>query len=255
MYDAALGLWHSMDPLAEKYHDISPYAYCGDNPINAFDIDGKDWFRNDQTGATFWTSQNDKTINYNNQSYRNIGENYSSYNDGIRTDYHQNEITDVTEVSKAYNVEGGEYIPHEFTTDDGTKVSVSFKYMSASGGNGDKALSKDAVGLLISGINEANNAGANISSIDVSTTTTGKHSPTSNHYAKNGGRAIDIDMINGVPVKNNKSHENVNSIQNAMKDDVRLRENYGPNIQEKNGKRHPVSGHDNHIHISAQKIR
>lgn len=41
MYDAALGMWHSMDPLAEKYHDISPYAYCGDNPIKAFDPDRK----------------------------------------------------------------------------------------------------------------------------------------------------------------------------------------------------------------------
>ena len=35
-YDAALGRWTTMDPLAEKYYDISPYAYCGNNPINYF---------------------------------------------------------------------------------------------------------------------------------------------------------------------------------------------------------------------------
>ena len=30
-----------MDPLCEKYYDISPYAYCGGNPINKIDPDGR----------------------------------------------------------------------------------------------------------------------------------------------------------------------------------------------------------------------
>ncbi len=29
-----------MDPLAEKYPSWSPYAYCGNNPINYIDPDG-----------------------------------------------------------------------------------------------------------------------------------------------------------------------------------------------------------------------
>lgn len=32
-YDAALGRWHAVDPMAEKYYGISPYAYCLSNPI------------------------------------------------------------------------------------------------------------------------------------------------------------------------------------------------------------------------------
>ncbi len=32
----------TMDPLAEKYYDISPYAYGGNNPVNAVDPDGRD---------------------------------------------------------------------------------------------------------------------------------------------------------------------------------------------------------------------
>lgn len=33
--------WLSVDPLADKYPNISPYAYCGWNPINAIDSDGR----------------------------------------------------------------------------------------------------------------------------------------------------------------------------------------------------------------------
>lgn len=40
-YDPVLARWHAVDPLAEKYPDISPYVYCLNNPVNAIDPDGK----------------------------------------------------------------------------------------------------------------------------------------------------------------------------------------------------------------------
>lgn len=44
-YDPVLARWHAVDPLAEKYPDISPYVYCLNNPVNAIDPDGKRvWF-------------------------------------------------------------------------------------------------------------------------------------------------------------------------------------------------------------------
>ncbi len=33
----------TLDPLAEKYYSISPYAYCAGNPVNRIDPDGMDW--------------------------------------------------------------------------------------------------------------------------------------------------------------------------------------------------------------------
>ena len=41
-YDAALGRFTTMDPLAEKYYSISPYAYCANNPLIYIDPTGMD---------------------------------------------------------------------------------------------------------------------------------------------------------------------------------------------------------------------
>lgn len=34
----------TIDPLAEKYYSISPYAWCGNNPVKYVDPDGMDWY-------------------------------------------------------------------------------------------------------------------------------------------------------------------------------------------------------------------
>jgi RHS repeat-associated protein len=32
LYDPVLARWTTQDLMAEKYYNVSPYAYCGDNP-------------------------------------------------------------------------------------------------------------------------------------------------------------------------------------------------------------------------------
>ena len=39
-----IGRFTTIDPMAEKYYSVSPYAYCANNPINAIDVDGNDIF-------------------------------------------------------------------------------------------------------------------------------------------------------------------------------------------------------------------
>ena len=38
------GMFLSHDPLSGNFSDISPYMYCGGDPINRVDFNGKDWF-------------------------------------------------------------------------------------------------------------------------------------------------------------------------------------------------------------------
>lgn len=41
-YNSKLGLWNSVDPLADKYPSISPYTYCANNPLKHIDTDGRE---------------------------------------------------------------------------------------------------------------------------------------------------------------------------------------------------------------------
>ncbi|KXB46402.1 RHS repeat-associated core domain protein [Bacteroidales bacterium KA00344] len=50
-YDAALGRWMCVDPLTEKYYDVSPYAYIENNPVNAIELDGRDNYKLNRDGS------------------------------------------------------------------------------------------------------------------------------------------------------------------------------------------------------------
>ena len=41
LYDPAAAFWTSPDPLYEKHYNISPYAFCNNNPVTFIDPDGR----------------------------------------------------------------------------------------------------------------------------------------------------------------------------------------------------------------------
>lgn len=60
-YYSAVMSFDQMDPMAEDYYDISPYAYCMNNPVKYIDPDGmdprnfKDWVK---FGGNLWKAIN-----------------------------------------------------------------------------------------------------------------------------------------------------------------------------------------------------
>ena len=42
-YDPLTARWLSPDPLADKYTSLTQYNYCGGDPVNRIDLNGKDW--------------------------------------------------------------------------------------------------------------------------------------------------------------------------------------------------------------------
>jgi RHS repeat-associated protein len=65
MYDNRLGRWLSVDPLARKYSEFSPYCFVANNPINLMDLNGRDivptilyhYEANSSYGIPYWPSQ------------------------------------------------------------------------------------------------------------------------------------------------------------------------------------------------------
>ena len=41
-YNSDLSIWLSVDPMSDKYPGVSPYTYCGNNPVVLKDPNGED---------------------------------------------------------------------------------------------------------------------------------------------------------------------------------------------------------------------
>ena len=57
MYDAAIGRWHVVDPMAEKYYGLSTYTYGKNNPLKYIDPNG-------QEVDDFYFTQSGELVNY-----------------------------------------------------------------------------------------------------------------------------------------------------------------------------------------------
>ena len=49
-YHPTLSIWLSVDPMADKYPGVSPYTYCGNNPVRLVDPDGRKIAPGNQAG-------------------------------------------------------------------------------------------------------------------------------------------------------------------------------------------------------------
>ena len=112
-YDAAIGRWETIDPLAEKYYSISPYVYCANNPIIRVDKDGRDW---------------DAVINHDQRTIT-IEADFTTYSGAQATQTLQNSAADWNAQSGKFNYVVGE-------GDNAISYSANFDITVNQSGNG-----------------------------------------------------------------------------------------------------------------------
>lgn len=116
-YDPGICRFTTMDPMCEKYYHLSPYIYCGNNPVNYVDPDGKDDYEINQDGyikniTSFW--EKIKTF---------FG--YSNGNDRIFIKGNNNPILTFPEGTIVKMKNGSQY--SKFEISDKTKAEEAFK--------------------------------------------------------------------------------------------------------------------------------
>ena len=74
-YNSDISIWLSVDPMSDKYPGVSPYVYCGNNPVRLLDKDGRDYtdFLNSETGDCIHVDDGkDQVVIINNYNYNAI---------------------------------------------------------------------------------------------------------------------------------------------------------------------------------------
>ena len=87
-YNSDLSIWLSVDPMADKYPNLSPYTYCADNPVRMVDEDGRDWYLPENSTIPQW----DKNINKKNcpENATYLGVEGCTYDGNTITHYQKN---------------------------------------------------------------------------------------------------------------------------------------------------------------------
>ena len=93
------GCRFSIDPLAEVGVSITPYGYCGNNPLVRIDPDGRsfDWYQSDY-GSVRWFRSSRERLFFHSEWWTRLGAEYSlELGDGRFLNFYQNVPVSLTD--------------------------------------------------------------------------------------------------------------------------------------------------------------
>jgi len=134
-YYPALGSFTTVDPLAEKYPNISSYVYCVNNPVKYIDPDGRDWFQNEKTGSVYYNTKMRKD-DIGKGGMKGDGWKWMGANEMFNTDGAQCGKSDLSLVAK----NGGKIAGDNYDV-NGNPTTLSGEMMLNGGGSAEKFMS------------------------------------------------------------------------------------------------------------------
>jgi|GEM_PF-4972361 len=151
MYHPDIGRWGIPDPSLEKYTQISPYTYCGNNPINIIDPNGADWIieRTLKGGKVVYN------ITLNAKVFNNTGQEWDitalaeKMKSQIEAVFSTSNIDGGVEVSTTVNIQAVTSLSQVKNSDHLIMIESNTRYNELAGANTNTNGYSDAGGLKI----------------------------------------------------------------------------------------------------------
>lgn len=259
LYDPVIGRFISPDPIVPDPFDpqtLNRYSYCRNNPLiyvdptgNFYDAIGMDWsswtgydfgYDGGESGSGGLYDGNGAALPTDDSSGTSSP---GTTSDGLtpKSIYIDSWIREYLYGKRYINPKPGG--PNEPT--------ITFKNDNPKNPTPNQPVTNPTAKMIEDAVKKSG-----VKSININSTTGGKHSKYSRHYS---GQAADINEINDLPVDDEKNVEAAKGLQKAFNEQPNIRENYGPALCTKTDqygnrtkKPNQQKSHKDHIHVSGQ---